>query len=94
MCLAVPMQVIRIDGIFALCEARGISRTASLFLIEHEGIGVGDHVLIQSGHVTARISEREAAETWVLYDEIFRAEAALGGKGRAAEPGITAKPRA
>lgn len=78
MCLAVPMQVIRIDGVIALCEARGISRSASLFLMQHEGITVGDHVLIQSGQITAKVSAAEAAETWALYDEIFRAEVAQG----------------
>ena len=79
MCLAVPMIVTRIDGVMAICEARGASRTASLFLMQHEGITVGDHVLIQSGHVTARVSADEARETWALYDEIFRAEAARAG---------------
>jgi hydrogenase expression/formation protein HypC len=76
MCLAVPMKVIRIDGVMAQCEARGILRQASLFLIMHEAIAVGDHVLIQSGHVTSKVSEAEAVETWALYDEIFRREAA------------------
>jgi hydrogenase maturation factor len=37
---------------------------------------VGDHVLIQSGHVSARVSEVEAIATWAIYDEIFRIEAA------------------
>ena len=73
------MQGMRIDGVLALCEARGVSRSASLMLIQHEGSGVGDHVLIQSGHVTAKVSALEAAETWALYDEIFTAEAARAG---------------
>ena len=77
MCRSVPMRVVRIDGVMARCEARGISRSASLFLIQHEGIVVGDHVLIQSGHVAARVSEAEAIATWALYDEILRIEAAV-----------------
>lgn len=76
MCLAVPMKVTRIDGMIATCEARGACRAASLMLIQHADIAVGDHVLIQSGHVTAKLSEDEAQATWALYDEIFRAEAA------------------
>lgn len=78
MCLAVPMQVTAIDGFTAHCAARGQVRTASLFLMQHAAIAVGDHVLVQSGHVTQKVSPDEAAETWALYDEIFRIEAAQG----------------
>jgi hydrogenase expression/formation protein HypC len=76
MCLAIPMKVTCIEGVMATCEARGILRKASLFLIQHEGIAVGDHVLIQSGHITAKVSADEAAGTWELYDQILAAEAA------------------
>ncbi|EEW25307.1 HypC/HybG/HupF family hydrogenase formation chaperone [Rhodobacter ferrooxidans] len=86
MCLAAPMKVTRIDGVMALCEARGVSRQASLFLMQHEGIAAGDHVLVQSGHVTAKVSEAEAAATWALYDEIFQAEAAAQHRLAAVKP--------
>ena len=36
------MRVIEIDGFSARCEARGIERNASLFLLQHESIQVGD----------------------------------------------------
>lgn len=74
MCLAVPMTVTAIEGTTAHCTARGITRLASLFLIQHERIAVGDHVLVQSGHVTQKVSAQDAAETWALYDEIFARE--------------------
>ena len=83
MCLAVPMRVTSVEGFTARCEARGQEREASLFLMQHEAIGVGDHVLIQSGHVTRKVTAEEAAETWALYDEIFAAEAAAKPAGRA-----------
>lgn len=79
MCLAVPMQVTAIEGATALCEARGVVRRASLFLLQPEEIAVGDHVLLQSGHVTQKVSAAEAAETWALYDEMLAAEATRGG---------------
>ena len=78
MCLAIPMKVTAIDGVMAQCEARGATRHASLFLMEHEGILVGDYVLIQSGHITAKVSESEAANTWALYDEMLSAQQAAG----------------
>lgn len=74
MCLAVPMTGTAIEGTTAHCAARGIMRRASLFLIQHEEIAVGDHALVQSGHVTQKVSRREAAETWALYDEFFARE--------------------
>ncbi len=74
MCLAIPMKIVRIDGMMAECEARGIRRQASLFLFQHEEMIVGDHVLIQSGHITARVTPEEAQSTWSLYDEILLAE--------------------
>lgn len=85
MCLAIPMRVIAIDGFTARCAARGQERVASLFLFQHEPVAVGDHVLIQQGHVTAKVTSEDAAATWALYDEIFAAEAAAGP--RACHPG-------
>lgn len=76
MCLAVPMRVTAVEGFTACLSARGIERRASLFLMQHEPIAVGDHVLVQSGHVTRKVSAEEAEETWALYDEMFAAEAA------------------
>ncbi len=71
MCLAVPMQVKRIDGLVVYCEARGIEREASLLMYQHDEIRVGDHVMIQLGHVIQRMSAEEAQQSWALYDEIF-----------------------
>ena len=46
MCLAVPMKITGIDGFNATCEAKGIQREVSLFMLQGEPIDVGDHVLI------------------------------------------------
>lgn len=75
MCLSVPMKVTRVDGMTAVCAGRGSVRTASLFMMQPDGIVPGDYVLIQSDHVTARLSEEEALLTWVLFDEMARAKA-------------------
>ena len=76
MCLAVPMQVVESDGFTARCEARGAARTISLFLLQHEAIAVGDHVLVHSGQAIQKVSAEEAQAAWELYDEMFAAEAA------------------
>ena len=43
MCLGVPMRIIEIDGFNARCEARGIERKASLFLLQHEDLQIASY---------------------------------------------------
>lgn len=65
------MQIKKIDGYNARCEARGIERDASLLLMQHEDLQVGDFVMISIGNIVSRISEQEARQAWALYDEMF-----------------------
>jgi len=76
MCLGVPMRIKEINGFTARCEARGIERMASLFLLQHEDLQVGDMVMIHVGNAIQKMSEEEAQSAWDLYDEILDAEAA------------------
>ena len=78
MCLGVPMRIKKIDGFTALCEARGIERMASLFLLQHEDLQVGDMVMIHVGNAIQKMTEEEATSAWDLYDEMFALEAARG----------------
>ena len=71
MCLAVPMKIKSIDGFNATCEAKGIEREVSLFMLQGEPIDVGDHVLIHVGYAIQKVSEDEARATWDLFDEII-----------------------
>ncbi len=71
MCLAVPMRIIEIDGFAARCEARGIERQASLFLMQHEDLQVGDLVMIHVGNAIQKMTEEEAHTVWELYDEML-----------------------
>ncbi len=75
MCLAVPMQVKSIDGYSCVCEARGIEREVSLFMLQDEAIETGDHVLVHVGYAIQKVSEEQAEETWQLFDEILVADA-------------------
>ena len=75
MCLGVPMRVVEIDGFMARCEARGIERKASLFLLQHEDVRVGDLVMIHVGNAIQKMSESDARSAWELYDEILQREA-------------------
>ena len=75
MCLAVPMRVTEIDGFNCVCEARGIEREVSLFMLQDEQISTGDHVLVHVGYAIQKVSEDQAADTWQLFDEILAADA-------------------
>jgi len=77
MCLAIPMQVTKIDGYTAQCAAKGVNRDASLFLLQDEVIEIGDYVLIHVGYAIQKISEAEAQSTWELLDQML-AEDELG----------------
>jgi len=71
MCLGVPMRIVEIEGFSARCEARGIERKASLFLLQHEDLQVGDMVMIHVGNAIQKMSEEEAHSAWELYDEML-----------------------
>jgi hydrogenase expression/formation protein HypC len=77
MCVAVPMRIVEIDGLDARCEARGIERRVSLFLLQHEMPAAGDAVLIHAGCAIRTVSPEEAEATWALFDEMLAADAAV-----------------
>ncbi|HTO63065.1 MAG TPA: HypC/HybG/HupF family hydrogenase formation chaperone [Bradyrhizobium sp.] len=79
MCLGIPMRVVECDGFIARCEAKGIERTVSLFLLQHEPVEPGDHVMVHVGYAIQKMSEAEALSAWELYDEMFAAEAEING---------------
>lgn len=78
MCLGVPMRIVEIDGFTARCEARGIERRASLFLLQHEDIKVGDMVMIHVGNAIQKMSEEDAQSAWEIYDELLAMEDGAG----------------
>jgi hydrogenase expression/formation protein HypC len=65
------MRIIEIDGFTARCEARGIQRKASLFLLQHENLEVGDLVMIHVGNAIQKMTEEEAHSAWELFDEML-----------------------
>ncbi len=74
MCLAVPMQIKTIDEFQCVCEARGIEREVSLFMLQNEAIAPGDFVLVHVGYAIQKVSEEDAASSWELFDEILAAD--------------------
>ena len=74
MCLGVPMRVVERDGFIARCEAKGIERSVSLFLLQHETVDPGDHVMVHVGYAIQKMSEADAASAWELIDGMLAAE--------------------
>jgi len=70
MCLALPMRIKAIEGFKATCEAKGIEREVSLFMLQGEILVAGDHVLVHVGYAIQKVTPEEASSTWELLDEI------------------------
>ncbi|MEJ5211585.1 MAG: HypC/HybG/HupF family hydrogenase formation chaperone [Burkholderiales bacterium] len=76
MCLGIPMQILAIDGFTARCEARGVEREVSLFLMQGEDLRVGDCVMVHVGYAIQKMTREEARSAWELYDQML-----VGGPG-------------
>ena len=74
MCLGIPMQIKSIDGFTAHCEAKGVTRDVSLFMMQDDKLVVDDFIVVHVGYAIQRISPQEAQTAWQLYDEMLAAE--------------------
>jgi hydrogenase expression/formation protein HypC len=67
MCLAVPLQLIQVDGEHGVVELGGIRRKVNLAFVEDAR--PGDYVVVHTGFAITRMDEAEAAETLRLLNE-------------------------
>ena len=74
MCLGIPMQVKKIDGFMARCEAKGVKRDVSLFMLQDETIESGDYVMVHVGYALQKMTESEARSAWEIYDQMLATE--------------------
>lgn len=65
------MQVKFIDGFIARCEAKGVERDVSLFMLPPGEVSTGDYVVVHVGYAIQTISEQEARSAWELYDQML-----------------------
>lgn len=73
MCLGIPMQVREINGFMATCEAKGVFRDVSLFMLQDEDIAVDDFIVVHVGYAIQKITPQEAQTAWELYDQMLAA---------------------
>jgi len=69
MCLAVPVQVVSIQGCEAEVDIGGVRRSVSLTLTPEAK--VGDYVLLHTGYAISVIDEAEAKETLDILTEMI-----------------------
>jgi hydrogenase expression/formation protein HypC len=80
MCLAVPVQVISMNGDEAEVEIGGVKRRVSIVLTPE--VKVGDYVLLHTGYAINVVDEAEAQETLKIFEEMARLEEEAEGIGR------------
>ncbi len=88
MCLSIPSKVTKIDKEknIATVDTMGVSREASLDLMEEGSVKIGDYVLLHIGFIMNKIDEEDALASLDTYkeilekmDELERQEAILEG---------------
>jgi len=72
------MQVTAVDGFIAHCEAKGVQRDVSLFLLQDQPVSPGDFVMVHVGYAIQTLSAQEARSAWELYDEMLATMGATG----------------
>ena len=74
MCLSIPSKVTKIDKEIntATVDTMGVSRDASLDLMEEGAVKVGDYVLIHIGFIMNKIDEKDALSSLEAFEEILK----------------------
>ncbi len=73
MCLGIPMRIKSIDSFTARCEAKGVERDVSLFMMQDEGLTIDDFVVVHVGYAIQKITPQEARSAWEIYDQMLTA---------------------
>ena len=73
MCLSIPSKITKIDkeANMATVDTMGVSREASLDLMEEGSVEVGDYVLIHIGFIMNKIDEVDALLSIEAFEEVL-----------------------
>ena len=85
MCVAVPVQVLAIEGQEAEVELSGVRRRVSVVLTPE--VQVGQYVLLHTGFAIGVLDDQEAQETLAMFDQI-----AAGTEGAVSETPHDVRP--
>jgi hydrogenase expression/formation protein HypC len=67
------MQIREINGFVASCEAKGVYRDVSLFMLQDETLKVDDFIVVHVGYAIQKITPQDAQTAWELYDQMLAA---------------------
>ncbi len=68
MCLAIPAQVVEIDGDQGIIDMGGVRKEISLALVDD--VIVGDYVIVHVGYALNKLDPEEAAKTLAMFAEM------------------------
>ncbi len=68
MCLAIPAEVLKVDGNKGVVDYGGLEQEVSLDLIED--VHPGDYVLVHVGFAIEKLSKDAALETLAIFKEL------------------------
>ena len=71
MCLAIPLQLVEIDGKTAVGEGMGMRREIRVDFIEEPKIG--DYVIVHAGFAIERLPEQQALEDLEAWEDVRNA---------------------
>jgi hydrogenase expression/formation protein HypC len=77
MCLAIPGKIVEIvdaENHLAKVDVGGVKRSVNIGMLDEDGVGVGDYVLIHVGFAMSKIDEQQAEETLRVLKEIGQFE--------------------
>jgi hydrogenase expression/formation protein HypC len=69
MCVAVPAEVLEIDGSMATIDYGGVKRQANIDFLED--VKVGDYVVVHVGFAIQKLDREDAQETLKLWKKIL-----------------------
>lgn len=73
MCVAVPAEVLKIEGSMATLDYGGVTRKANIDFLED--VKVGDYVVVHVGFAIQKLDRKDAKETLKLWKQILEDEA-------------------
>ncbi len=68
MCLAIPLELVEINGNTAIGEAMGMRREIRVDFIENPKLG--DYVIVHAGFAIERLPERQALDDLKAWGEV------------------------
>ena len=71
MCLAIPLQLVEIEGKTAVGEAMGMRREIRVDFIEDPKIG--DYVIVHAGFAIERLPEQQARDDLEAWEDVRNA---------------------